>query len=106
SYHSMQERAQAFTITAKIGVIIRDLLCFVLRQAGAQRFGERPPHRIQSCLCQLKKAADVSKLFAVEKQIRLRTVCVEIFFALQQAKRDKRIEKITGRARVQIYPSR
>ena len=44
---------------------------FVLRLAGAERFGEMAPERIQPLVRHLENAADVGRLLPVEKEVRL-----------------------------------
>jgi len=51
-----------------------------------------------------KKAAHIAWLAPVEKEIRLLRVAADSILPLQQVQRDKRVEKIAGRAIVQAEP--
>ena len=78
---------------------------FVLRLAGAERFGEMAPERIQPLVRHLENAADVGRLLAVEKEVRLRSVRIQVPGAREKTERHERIQEIARRPRVQPQTS-
>ena len=76
-------------------------LGLVLRVAGAQALGQRPPERVEAGVRHLQDATDVGGLGAVEEQLGRRGVGVAAVLALEHAERDQRVEEVRRAARMQ-----
>src|SRR5262249_62013021 len=69
-------------------------LGFVLREACAQRFSQRPPEPVQARIEHLENAAYVRRLGTIQEQVRRGCVGVTAVSPLQQSKRNQRVEEI------------